>query len=263
MSYGPNPWQQKHWDWRAAANFMLGGTGAGLLVATAMAVPSPRPAILLALVLIAGGLGAVWLEIGRKLRAIHVLFNPKTSWMTRESFAAVVLFALGLCALVLPQAWLVYACALAALAFVYCQARILRASKGIPAWRAPELVPLILASALAEGACAALLFETAPVALLFAELTLIARLIGWYRFRAALRREHRAAALEEVGRILVLLGTIVPLVLVPAAYAAPQVAPLAAFAVVATGWWFKLTLVTRAAFNQGFALPHLPVRGAR
>jgi len=165
--------------------------------------------------------------------------------------------------LVLPHAWLTYACALAALAFVYCQARILRASKGIPAWRAPELVPLILASALAEGAGAALLFETAPVALLFAELTLIARLIGWYRLRAALRREHRAPALEEAGRILVLLGTLVPLVLVPAAYVAPQVAPLAAFAVVATGWWFKLTLVTRAAFNQGFALPHLPVRGAR
>jgi len=263
MSYGPNPWQQKHWDWRAAANFMLGGTGAGLLVATAMAVPSPRPAILLALLLIAGGLGAVWLEIGRKLRAIHVFFNPRTSWMTRESFAALVLFALGICALLLPQAWLMYACALAALAFVYCQARILRASKGIPAWRAPELVPLILASALAEGAGAALLFETAPVALLFAELALIARLIAWYRFRTALRRELRPGALEEVGRILVLLGTIVPLVLVPAAYAAPEVAPLAAFAVIASGWWFKLTLVTRAAFNQGFALPHLPVRGAR
>jgi phenylacetyl-CoA:acceptor oxidoreductase subunit 2 len=242
---------------------MLGGTGAGLLVATAMAVSAPRPAILLALLLVAGGLGAVWLEIGRKLRAIHVLFNPRTSWMTRESFAAVVLFAFGICALLLPLAWLTYACGAAALAFVYCQARILRASKGIPAWRAPEVVPLILTSALAEGAGAALLFETAPVALLFAELTLIARLIGWYRFRAALRREHRAAGLEGAGSVLVLLGTIVPLVLVPAAYVTPQIAPLAAFAVVATGWWFKLTLVTHAAFNQGFALPHLPVRGAR
>jgi phenylacetyl-CoA:acceptor oxidoreductase subunit 2 len=263
MSYGPNPWQQKHWDWRAAANFMLGGTGGGLLVASAMAVPSPRPAILLALLLIAGGLGAVWLEIGRKLRAIHVFFNPRTSWMTRESFAALVLFALGICALLLPQAWLTHACAVVALAFVYCQARILRASKGIPAWRAPEGVPLILASALAEGAGAALLFETAPVALFFLGLTLIARLIAWYRFRAALRRESRSAALEDAGRILVLLGTIVPLALLPAAYAAPQVAPLAAFAALATGWWFKYTLVTRAALNQGFALPHLPARGGR
>ena len=30
---------------------------------------------------------------------------------------------------------------------------------------------------------------------------------------------------------------------------------------LAAGLWFKFTLVTRAAFNQGFALPHLPVRG--
>ena len=36
MSFGPKPWQQLHWDARAAANFMLGGTGAGLLVAWAV-----------------------------------------------------------------------------------------------------------------------------------------------------------------------------------------------------------------------------------
>ena len=39
---------------------------------------------MLALALVAAGLGAVWLEIGRPLRAIHVFFNPCTSWMTRE-----------------------------------------------------------------------------------------------------------------------------------------------------------------------------------
>jgi phenylacetyl-CoA:acceptor oxidoreductase 26-kDa subunit len=263
MSYGPNPWRQKHWDWRAAANFMLGGTGAGLLVASAIGVPSPRLAILVSLLLIAGGLGAVWLEIGRKLRAIHVFFNPWTSWMTRESLAAVVLFALGICALLLPQAWLVYACALAALAFVYCQARILRASKGIPAWRAPEVVPLIVASALAEGAGVAALFETMPLVLPLLGLAVVARAMAWSRFRAALKRERCAAALEGAGKILLLLGTLLALALIAATYAAPQIAPLAAVAVVATGWWLKLALVTRAAFNQGFALPHLPVRGVR
>ena len=38
---------------------------------------------------------------------------------------------------------------------------------------------------------------------------------------------------------------------------------LAAFAAILTGWWFKFVLVTRAALNQGFALPQLPVRGTR
>jgi phenylacetyl-CoA:acceptor oxidoreductase subunit 2 len=28
-----------------------------------------------------------------------------------------------------------------------------------------------------------------------------------------------------------------------------------------TGWWLKFTIVARAAFNQGFALPVLPIRG--
>jgi hypothetical protein len=33
--------------------------------------------------------------------------------------------------------------------------------------------------------------------------------------------------------------------------------------VLASGAWFKFSLVTRAAFNQGFTLVQLPVRGAR
>jgi len=35
-------------------------------------------------------------------------------------------------------------------------------------------------------------------------------------------------------------------------------AGLAAFA---SGWAIKFILITRAAYNQGFALPHTPVRG--
>ena len=261
--YGPQPWVQRHWDLRAAANFALGGTGAGLLIASAVAVPVPGFPILAGLVLIAAGLGGVWLEIGRKLRALHVFFNPKTSWMTRESFAAIVVFALGAGALVRPDPWLLSALALAAAGFVYCQARILHASKGIPAWRAPQVVPLIVTSALAEGAGAALLFETVPLALPLVGLAVVARAIAWLRYSRALKQERCAAALERPGKMLVLLGTVVPLGLLAATLAEPRAALLAAIAIVATGWWFKLELVTRAAFNQGFALPHVPVRGAR
>jgi hypothetical protein len=38
---------------------------------------------------------------------------------------------------------------------------------------------------------------------------------------------------------------------------------LAGATALGTGLWFKYTLVTRAGFNQGFTLPHLPVRGVR
>ena len=34
-------------------------------------------------------------------------------------------------------------------------------------------------------------------------------------------------------------------------------------AAIFAGWRFKFVLVARAAFNQGFALPRLPVRGTR
>ena len=164
---------QNYWDARAALNFMLGGTGAGLMIALVFMQAPSAYAIALSLGLIAAGLGAVWLETGRKLRALHVLFNPFTSWMTRESFAALLLFPLGLGSIFVPEG-LPFAAAAAA-AFLYCQARILRAAKGIPAWRAPEIVALIAATGLAEGAGLCLLFTQEGLVLGLFALALIAR----------------------------------------------------------------------------------------
>jgi phenylacetyl-CoA:acceptor oxidoreductase subunit 2 len=258
VSYGPKAWLQTHWDARAALNFMLGGTGSGLMIAAALATPDSRLPILLALVLVAAGLAAVWLEIGRKLRAVNVFFNPFTSWMTRESFAALLLFALGAGALWRPQ-WFLPAAAAAALAFVWCQGRILRASKGIPAWRAPQVGLLIVSTSLAEGAGLCLLFTTAPLLLTWFGLALILRAIAWTRYAAAVR----STALEAPGKVLLQIGTVAALALAFAGYWVPEAAPLAGAAAIATGWWLKFALVTRASFNQGFALPHLPVRGTR
>ena len=258
MSYGPRPWQQTNWDWRAATNFMLGGTGAGLMIVASFVHEQSHYPVMLALFLVAAGLGTVWLEIGRKLRALHVFFNPFTSWMTRESFAAVVLFALGAGALWRPQ-WFLPAAAAAALAFVWCQGRILRASKGIPAWRAPQVVLLIVSTALAEGAGLCLLFTPAPLLLTWFGLALILRAIAWTRYAAAVR----STALEAPGRVLLQIGTVAALLLALAGYFFPAAAPLAGAAAIATGLWLKFALVTRASFNQGFALPHLPVRGRR
>lgn len=264
MSPGPKPWLQQNWDARAAANFILGGTGSGLLIAGALAAsPLQAPVILIALGLIAAGLGAVWHETGRKLRAANVLFNPMTSWMTRESYAAIAVFALGIGAIAMAQPWLDGAAALAALAFVWCQGRILHGAKGIPAWRAPEVVPLVVATALAEGAGLYLLFDRGGFAVTLLALALIARALAWMRYRAVLHRMDGQAALEPAGNALLWLGTVAALALAAAAYFVPQAAWLAALAAVGAGWWLKFALVTRAAFNQGFALPRLPVRGVR
>lgn len=274
MTYGPKPWLQRHWDVRAATNFILGGTGSGLLVATALTAhgaPGWRPFVALGLALIALGLGAVWLEIGRKLRALHVFFNPFTSWMTRESFAALVVFALGGLALVLGQPWTAQVLGLAALAFVYCQGRILRASKGIPAWRAAGITPLIMTTGLAEGSGLYLVASGGGGALgplvLFV-LALVARALAWRNYRAKLGAGRPLSTLEPSAKWLLHVGTVAPLALLLLARFVlplhfPVGAVLAGILAFSTGWYFKFTLVTRAAFNQGFALPRLPVRGSR
>ena len=243
-------WLQRHWDARAAANFMLGGAGSGLMVAAGIADLKSQWPAMIALMLIATGLGAVWLETGRKLRALHVLFNPLTSWMTRESFVALLLFPLGLGSIFVP-AGLPFAGA-AALAFLYCQARLLSAAKGIPAWRPREVVPLIVSTGLAEGAGIALLFSTDRVLVALFALAVAARLVSWRRYRAVVKTR----ALDSAGKALVWIGT-------AAALALLFTPPLAGLAALAAGWWLKFALVTRASFNQGFSLPHLPVRGTR
>jgi phenylacetyl-CoA:acceptor oxidoreductase subunit 2 len=251
-------WLQKHWDARAALNFMLGGMGAGLMIATAFAHAAGPAPILLSLALAATGLGAVWLEIGKKRRAINVFFNPFTSWMTRESFAALLLFSLGAAALFAPQPFLPLA-ALSALAFVFCQGRILHASKGIPAWRAPRVVLLIVSTGLAEGAGLCLAFSAAPPLLTWFALAIVLRALAWTRYAAAVN----SPALAAPGKALVQIGTVGALLLALAALQLPAAAPLAGAVAIATGLWLKFALVTRAAFNQGYALPRLPVRGAR
>jgi len=277
MSYGPKPWQQLHWDVRAAGNFILGGTGTGLLVCWALfgtATPAWQAWVAAGLVLIAAGLGAVWLEIGRKLRAVHVFFNPNTSWMTRESIVAALVFAIGLGALVTGSRSLGQLTALAALGFVFCQGRILRASKGIPAWREPAVTAFIMTTGLAEGAGLYLLgaafTETRPALFAFFGLVVLARAIAWSRYRSRIERSvprPALAVLDPAGRTLIQLGTIAPLVLALAAFALPGLSPaagaLAGLAALGAGWRVKHVLVTRAAYNQGFSLPRLPVRGAR
>ncbi len=276
--FGPKPWHQSNWDFRAALNFIFGGSGAGLLVVAAfsgLAGDALRAEILLGMAMIGAGLISVWFEIGRPLRALNVGFNPFTSWMTRESFAAGALFVLGLAAAWLGSQPLAQAAALAALVFAYCQGRMLQAAKGIPTWRAPALAWLNFITALTEGAglfvALAALFDTpARGVLAFFSLALIARGLAWSIYRGSVAKSAARAGLvvlDRAGKILIQFGTIAPLALLLLGVFAADIARtallLAGLLALATGWLFKFVLITRAAYNQGFALPHLPVRGAR
>lgn len=279
MSFGPNPWQQASWDWRAAGNFIGGGAGCGLLLLAAVsgAQGSLRQAtIVLALALVASGLLCVWAEIGRPWRAINVLFNPRTSWMSREAALAPLLLASGALWLA-GAAWAAVPAALLALGFLYCQARILQAAKGIPAWREPLTVALLVATGLAEGA--GLFWLLAPgwgqgTTLLWAAFGVLLALrfmlgVAWYARLSRQLRPRPLQAVNQAGRAFN-AGSLLPLAIVLWLLVLPP-APGWAFALqllagglaALGGAAFKFMLITRAGFNQGFALTHLPVRGVR
>jgi phenylacetyl-CoA:acceptor oxidoreductase subunit 2 len=108
-----------------------------------------------------------------------------------------------------------------------------------------------------------------PLALVFLVVLIALRAWFWTRYFAGLRAdgvpEGALRVLSGFASRFVLLGHVAPAVLVVLAAAGmPGRAGLvfaAGLLVVATGWVLKYTLVRRAAFTQGLALQHLPVRG--
>jgi phenylacetyl-CoA:acceptor oxidoreductase subunit 2 len=164
------------------------------------------------------------------------------------------------------------------LLFLYCQAMILKEAKGIPAWRAPFVVPLIMMTGLAEGAGLFLLAVTlspelkpiadaAAVAVVF---LVAARSWAWRAYLASLRSAGAPTRTLDVLTayrpwfFVLGLMTVVALIAVGfvATSAATPLFALAGICAFAAGWALKFILVTRAAYNQGFALKHTPVRGS-
>lgn len=288
LSGSGTPRLQQNWDARAACNFIGGGSGTGLLLTAAVAFASGWNYFLagaLAIALIGFGLSMVWLEIGRPLRALNVFFHPQTSWMTREALLALPLLTLGALAVLLdqpfvflpfqahmPVAVLAATAAILGLAFLYCQARILHASKGVPAWSEPALQPLIVITGVAEG-LGLLLFLTAlaappPVwAVPAAIIAVLARAGAWDYYRQRLKTRAPAPAVAALDRISVpvhLLGHALPAALLVCVLLFPSTHALAAvagLALAAVGAWIKFAVVTRAAFTQGFSIPFAPIRG--
>ncbi len=279
MSIAPS--HQSNWDARAAGNFIGGGAGCGLLMFAALAtLDAGTPAdyrwqALIALALIATGLLCVLAELGRPFRARNVFLHPRPSGMTREAMVAPVLFGAGAVAIWAGGGASSAVAALLAMIYLYCQARMLAAAKGIPAWREPKVIPLFLVTGLVEGAglsifIAAVLSGSAPrwlgVILLCA---LLLRRLSWKRYREALHRQGAPKkTLEVLDRFngpYATYGQSLPELLMVASLflgaEAVWLSPLAGALAVGGGWALKFTIVARAAYNQGYALPIPPIRG--
>ena len=279
-SRGVEPWHQKHWDWKAAGNFLTGGIGPGLFAGAAVAAVTLRPSALLglfAIALVGLGLILVMMKIGRPWRAYSVLRQPQRSWMSREAWVAMAFFPVALAAVWTGSVVLWLAAAAFGLIFLLCQAMILREAKGIPVWREHSIVPLIVATGLTEGAGALLVASVLLPALTplergvaVATVVLCAiRAFAWVAYRRALALSgapgKALAALDHYRPWLFVGGFVVPAAssvigMLIHGLAAPLFI-VAGAAAVAAGLGFKFVLITRAGYNQGFALRHTPVRG--
>ncbi len=280
MSVGPA--RQRNWDWRAASNFMFGGSGSSLMIAASVtaiiAGTGERLAALMAVLLIVTGLGCVWFELGRPLRFLNVFLNPRTSWMSRESWVAVALVSTGVLAAWTGKLAVLTVAAIMAAMFLYCQARMLAASRGIPAWRVPQAIPLFVSTGLAEGTGFLLLLQwlvprigvPAPEhGTIAAALALIVlRAFAWERYRRALSAGAPVDTLKVIAgwtQPFHLFGGVLPflLLLVSLNPAVPGglLAAAGGLCMAVSGWRLKYLIVVPAACNQGFALVHSPARG--
>ena len=263
---------QTNWDWRAAFNFMFGGSGSALLVMMAIfAAPhaAPWPLVLAALALIGFGLLMVWLEIGRPWRFLHVFFHPQTSWMTREGSVGTVLFPVTLAGVYLQSVALLAFAAVLGFVFLYCQARILKAAAGIPAWRELAIVPLIISSGLVEGTAIALIFfqATNASALWMPGLLVLfitARVWIWIAYRDALARSKAPAgtlqALAKMHLEFIVAGCLVPVLCVAISFVfglGDWGAYLAGVPALVSGWRLKYVIVVKASFKQGYGIGKL------
>jgi phenylacetyl-CoA:acceptor oxidoreductase 26-kDa subunit len=267
---------QGHWDWRAPGHFRCGGAGAGLTLFAALCAPGRvvAPLVLAGMALVGLGLFFVWLEIGRPLRAVNVFVHLRTSWMSREALAAVVLFLLGV-GLAAGLRWRAWPTALAAIAFLYCQARILGAARGIPTWRHPLTAPLLVLTGLTEGLglywllaawATPPLLQAVPLAAL-----VLARAVLWRLWRVRLGVDAALPALRAIDHNAFMLqwaGTAAPLALLALAVASAPgsllqsvLLALAGLLAAVAGATLKFTLVTRTAYQHGYFLPRMPVRG--
>jgi phenylacetyl-CoA:acceptor oxidoreductase subunit 2 len=237
----------------------------------------------LALALVGLGLFLVWLETGRPLRAPrNVFFNPQTSWMTRESMVASLLFPFGLAVLWFDTETLTLIAGFIAFGFLYCQGRILLASKGIPIWRQINILPLILTTGLAEGLGLYLIISRllhdwfTPIAVSHTlwglALAAAARTIVWTAYRNAIEDDAPTQSKRVLAKIhseITLIGLGLPMAALVVVEIIPTVghnhlgtvAAIAGFGALVAGWYMKFVIITRAAYQQGFAILRTPERG--
>ncbi len=270
--------RQKVWDIRAALNFIMGGMTSGTMIVAylyyLLGGIDERTLVNLYLGAAVGmglGLFSVFLKIGRKLRFMFAFLRPHSSWMTREMYVVVLLYPLLLAEVFFPGAGLHGLVAVLAATFLYCQAKILHMSKGIPTWRAPLIPTMIIATGLLEGtgllvAAAGLVDGQLALGrpLLLTGLLLAGlNAVLWRRYCASARQVGigplSRADLAVLTPRLHMLGHGLPALVFAAALAFPGMpgwdVALGGIAAALGGAMWKHWVINRACHVQGYAPP--------
>ena len=218
----------------------------------------------------------MWLKIGRKLRALYVLFRPQTSWMSREVYAVSSLFLLIGISFIYELPTLGTLIFLFAVFFLYCQTKILQASKGISSWRQKEIPILLLAMGLYEGLALfslivyfadKLVFYNMSVSLLVLLGATNTFILARYsrKVSSKVNPSSRKILTKAIPKLQV-LGFIIPSVIL-AIYMMLEIFTalpylLGLVLIIVNCIYFKFILIVKAGHQQGFILPKLPQRGS-
>lgn len=273
--------RQRWWGAPAAANFALGGLGAGAYLVTVLAgrfAPSPGLALAawLGPALVVAGLAAVATEAGRPLRGARVLARARSSWMSRELWLGGGFVGLAALDAVRPSPAARGAAAACALAFVVAQGFILRRARGVAAWDVGVMPAVFLVSALVSGQGVLLLAGAVTGgagagAPLGATLVLVtAAMLVWLAYVTWSEDPTFVAALAPLrdgvpGIVIVGGGLVTPFALAALALAFPASAPVpqgaAGACMIAGQLYAKWLLVTRTGHLRPITAPTAALPG--
>ena len=229
-------------------------------------------------IIIAIGLFFVWLKIGRKLRAFYVVLKPQNSWMSREVYAVGVLYLAGFIDYLSPSNSIHLIIAVAALTFLYCQARILHSAKGIPTWRAPKIPWILVASGFYEGFGLLAIYsfiypQSIPLPSILPVGGLVLAAINallWRNYVMSLGDEGVGqksqnlllASTLKIQFISYLLPSMLAMIYLVWGNEGSWTLAVAGILVVVGSINWKILLITKACHQQGYAITKFPQRGS-
>lgn len=280
--------RQDVWGLPAAANFILGGTGAGLFVFLSLcellgpkAAIGAGPAGLLAPILVSAGFLALTREAGRPLRGLYAIRNIRRSWMSVEVLSGSVFVIVSVLDCIRHTTLSTYTALCAGALFMLSQGFIVYRARAIAPWNTPTIPLIFFLSGLAGGGGLALtvqsLLHMAPehhaLIVLRVCLTLDAALWALYLLREDDPEFVRATSFLRgpVSLILVLaIGRLLPLsILAIFLFFNRPLHPtegrivvlvLAGLSILAGGAFQKVGLIMGGGFFRGIEVPKLGMK---